>query len=86
MDRRRFLGIILVGGAAPAIVRASSLMKVTGIIVPTNSNLLMNTAFREYSWQNYGHSIIIKRFPFVVSDVRIFDRQFSFEELLKVTR
>lgn len=35
MNRRGFLGAILATGAAPAIVRVSSLMRVQGIIVPT---------------------------------------------------
>jgi len=35
MNRRGFIGSILAIGAAPAIVRASSLMRVQGIIVPT---------------------------------------------------
>jgi len=35
MNRRGFIGSILAIGAAPAIVRASSLMRVQGIIVPS---------------------------------------------------
>lgn len=34
MTRRRFLGAILAAGVAPAVVRASSLMRCTGLIVP----------------------------------------------------
>jgi len=37
MDRRGFLGAILAAGCAPAIVRASSLMK---IVVPTTVEVL----------------------------------------------
>lgn len=36
MDRRGFLGAILAAGVAPAIVRASSLMSVRGLLVPTH--------------------------------------------------
>ncbi len=39
MDRRGFLQSILALGAAPAIVRATSLMKVSGIILPTDEEI-----------------------------------------------
>lgn len=35
MNRRGFLGAILAAGIAPAVVRASSLMRLSGIIVPS---------------------------------------------------
>lgn len=35
MNRRGFLGAILAAGCAPAIVRAQSLMRCTGIVMPT---------------------------------------------------
>jgi hypothetical protein len=35
MDRRGFLGAILAAAAAPAVVRASSLMRVAAIVEPT---------------------------------------------------
>lgn len=40
MNRRGFLGAILAAGCAPAIVRASSLMKVSGIIIPTTAEVI----------------------------------------------
>lgn len=40
MDRRGFLGSMLAACAAPAIVRASSLMKCSGIIVPSQELLI----------------------------------------------
>jgi len=40
MNRRGFIGSILAIGAAPAIVKASSLMRVQGIIVPTLEEVL----------------------------------------------
>lgn len=44
MDRRGFLGSMLAACAAPAIVRASSLMKCSGIIVPSQDLLLPATS------------------------------------------
>jgi hypothetical protein len=57
MDRRSFLGACLAAAAAPAIVRAASLMPGRGIIVP---QYLVNTAgpfvydgvFREFTHKN----------------------------------
>lgn len=37
MNRRGFLSSILIAGCAPAIVRAESLMKCNGLIVPTGN-------------------------------------------------
>lgn len=45
MNRRGFLSSILALGAAPAIVRAESLMKVSGIIVPLDP-------FEGFEWTN----------------------------------
>lgn len=47
MNRRGFLGAILAAGAAPAIIRAESLMRVTGIIVPTTAEVV-----------TYGNSLL----------------------------
>lgn len=40
MNRRGFLGAMLAAGVAPAIVRASSLMKVSGIVIPTTEEVM----------------------------------------------
>lgn len=39
MDRRGFLGAVLAGAAAPAFVRASSLMRLSGIIIPAGISI-----------------------------------------------
>lgn len=47
MNRRGFLGAILAAGCAPAIVRAESLMRCTGIVLPTLAEtLVVNTPAR----------------------------------------
>lgn len=43
MERRGFLGAMLAACAAPAIVRAASLMKVSGIVIPTDEEVFAVT-------------------------------------------
>lgn len=58
MNRRGFLGSILALGAAPAIVRADSLMR----IVPVQSTILLPGAWRELSQYDIRVDAMIHRF------------------------
>lgn len=58
MDRRGFLGSILALGAAPAIVRADSLMR----IIPTDATLILQNAMRA-AWATGGEPEFILVHP-----------------------
>lgn len=48
MDRRGFLAGILALGVAPAIVRAESLMRVSGILVPSQEVLALSSSPQQF--------------------------------------
>ena len=58
MNRRGFLAGILAAGAAPAVVKAASLMKVSGIVLPTDEEVL---TYAEYPWQQMGLGFSVQR-------------------------